>query len=167
MGHDNADMGNDGKWSAFAGDTDRENETDKTEILAENVTEETAAPKRQETGNTEKPDSKSDADKEQADKKDAGKEISTAGNGAGAEEPKKTAPRKRGGRKPKAAKTKPEAEIKDRAPKQAEPIWDDMKDTNKEVARLYGQGMDIIEIANQLGIGVGEARTVINKLKKR
>lgn len=42
-----------------------------------------------------------------------------------------------------------------------------MKDTNKEVARLYGQGMDIIEIANQLGIGVGEARTVINKLKKR
>jgi ribosomal protein S25 len=45
-------------------------------------------------------------------------------------------------------------------------IWDDEKDINKEVAALYNEGFSIMEIANQLGIGVGEAKVIIKNLEE-
>ncbi len=47
-----------------------------------------------------------------------------------------------------------------------EEIWDEEKDIASEVERLYSDGYSMIEIANQLGIGVGETKVMIDKIKK-
>ena len=48
-----------------------------------------------------------------------------------------------------------------------EEIWDDEKNIDEEVAELYKQGFGIMEIANQLGIGVGETKVIIKNIENQ
>lgn len=62
----------------------------------------------------------------------------------------------RNNRSKKRKKKKPE-------PKKPIEIWDESVDIDAKVAELHGKGMSIMEIANALGIGVGEAKVIIDK----
>ena len=57
-------------------------------------------------------------------------------------------------------------EAKKEAPAPEE-IWDDEKNIDEEVAELYKQGFGIMEIANQLGIGVGETKVIIKNIENQ
>ena len=48
-----------------------------------------------------------------------------------------------------------------------EEIWDDEKNIDEEVADLYSKGFGIMEIANQLGIGVGETKVIIKNIENQ
>lgn len=80
-----------------------------------------------------------------------------------------TAPQKPAGKKKKKKKNKNRNNtIKSQepaVPMEQEEIWDEEKDIEKEVKELSENGYSIMEIANQLGIGVGEAKTILNKQK--
>lgn len=52
---------------------------------------------------------------------------------------------------------------KKQEPKKPVEIWDDGGDVEPKVLELHKKGMSIMEIANALGIGVGEARVIIDK----
>lgn len=45
-------------------------------------------------------------------------------------------------------------------------IWDEGVDTETQVAELHKKGLSIMEIANKLGIGVGEAKIMIDKINE-
>lgn len=45
-------------------------------------------------------------------------------------------------------------------------IWDEVEDMETKVADLHKKGLSIMEIANRLGIGVGEAKTMIDRIDK-
>ena len=59
--------------------------------------------------------------------------------------------------------TKPE--ISETPVIEPEKIWDEEEDMEKKVMELSENGCSIMEIANQLGIGVGEAKTILNRQK--
>lgn len=43
-------------------------------------------------------------------------------------------------------------------------IWDEGSDVESQVADMHKKGLSIMEIANKLGIGVGEAKVIIDKI---
>lgn len=45
-------------------------------------------------------------------------------------------------------------------------IWDEGVDTETQVAELHRKGLSIMEIANKLGIGVGEAKVMIDQINE-
>lgn len=45
-------------------------------------------------------------------------------------------------------------------------IWDESEDVESQVADLHKKGLSIMEIANKLGIGVGEAKIIIDKINE-
>ena len=45
-------------------------------------------------------------------------------------------------------------------------IWDEGTDVESQVADLHKKGLSIMEIANKLGIGVGEAKVMIDKINE-
>lgn len=45
-------------------------------------------------------------------------------------------------------------------------IWDEGVDTETQVAELHKKGLSIMEIANKLGIGVGEAKVMIDQINE-
>ncbi len=45
-------------------------------------------------------------------------------------------------------------------------IWDEGVDTETQVAELHKKGLSIMEIANKLGIGVGEAKVMIDQMNE-
>ena len=45
-------------------------------------------------------------------------------------------------------------------------IWDEGNDVESQVADMHKKGLSIMEIANKLGIGVGEAKVMIDKINE-
>ncbi|MFR2168815.1 MAG: DUF6115 domain-containing protein [Coprococcus sp.] len=45
-------------------------------------------------------------------------------------------------------------------------MWDEGTDVESQVADLHKKGLSIMEIANKLGIGVGEAKVMIDKINE-
>ena len=65
---------------------------------------------------------------------------------------------------PKKNLGKPKKKKKKKAPNRPVDIWDEGVDTESRVAELHKKGLSIMEIANKLGIGVGEAKVMIDNL---
>ena len=75
--------------------------------------------------------------------------------------------RKKNRKKNRANRNQNRAQEAKKAAPAPEEIWDDEKNIDEEVAELYKQGFGIMEIANQLGIGVGETKVIIKNIENQ
>jgi hypothetical protein len=84
---------------------------------------------------------------------------------------KNTEPKNKSNKQRKKNKNRNKNKNNNQSPKKEAPvleeIWDDEKNIDKEVAELYSNGYGIMEIANQLGIGVGETKVIIKNIENQ
>lgn len=68
---------------------------------------------------------------------------------------------------PKRASSSPRRKKKKKSsPNRPIDIWDEGNDMQSRVADLHKKGLSIMEIANKLGIGVGEAKVMIDQIEE-
>ncbi len=72
-----------------------------------------------------------------------------------------------GGKSRKKNRKKKGGSKKEKEEETPEQIWDDEKNIDVEVKKLYDEGLSIMEIANQLGIGVGETKLIIKNIERQ
>lgn len=144
-----------------------EEQTVESEISEAEQTIENDAPIEEQTTDSSVPTEQEQQDQIQESSADSDKEVEDQAE-KDVNEAKPVQKKGKGKKKNKNKnKSKKQGQNQIKEEIKVEEIWDDEKDTEAEVARLYEEGYGMMEIANQLGIGVGEAKVIINKLKNK